>query len=137
MRMLAFCCLWLLAQTPCAGAAETIATGPDVATELWQGRVLTASFKAGMCFSPDGSARGVLLLKHANGEVDEYHLYGKIKNNEFELAHSSGHVFRGKLVSPGQMEGRVKLKNSISLSLKGTRQLDIPLLAADCAPLPQ
>lgn len=116
-------------------AAETIVSNPEVRTEYWQGKVLTATFRAGMCFARDGQARGVLLLRHSSGQVDEYHLYGKISGDEFELSHSSGHIFKGRLVTPDRMEGRVKLKHSISLSLKGERIQNVPLLAEDCAPL--
>lgn len=134
---LVIACLCLIVMPVSIMAAETIVSNPEVRTEYWQGKVLTASFRAGMCFGRDGKARGVLLLKHSNGQVDEYHLYGSIRGDEFELSHSSGHIFKGSLVSPDRMEGRVKLKHSISLGLKGERRLNVPLLAEDCAPLPQ
>lgn len=120
-----------------AGDRAVIVSGPGEVTELWSGKVLTATFRAGMCFSADGRARGVLLLRHANGQEDVYHLKGTIRSNSFDLAHSSGHVFAGRLTGPHSMEGRVTLKNGLRLSLEGTRALDVPLAAEDCAPLPQ
>ncbi len=118
-------------------APRTITSGPGEVTELWTGRVLTATFRAGMCFSADGKARGVLLLRHANGQEDTYHLSGSIRANAFELSHSSGHSFTGRLTGPRSMEGRVRLKNGLRLSLEGERTPDVPLLAEDCAPLPR
>lgn len=128
--------IFLVAVMP-ASAADTIVSNPSETTEFWQGKVLTATFRAGMCHAPDGKARGVLYLRHANGQEDTYHLYGTIKNNEFRLSHSSGHVFSGKFSGGNNLEGKAKLKNGISLSLKGTRTLNVPLVAKDCAPLPQ
>lgn len=116
---------------------KTITSGPGEVTELWTGKVLTATFRAGMCFGADGKARGVLILRHANGQEDTYHLYGGIRANAFDLTHSSGHSFTGRLTGPRSMEGRVRLKNGLSLSLEGERALDVPLVAEDCAPLPR
>lgn len=124
--------LW--AGAPHAGERATISTGNGVATEYWSGKVLSASFRAGMCFEAGGKARGVLILRHANGQEDTYHLYGTVKNNSFELSHGSGHHFQGRL-SDGSMEGQVRLKGGMKLGLKGERKLDVPLLAEDCAPL--
>lgn len=118
-------------------APRTTVTGPEHSTELWEGRVLTATFRAGMCFAPNGAAKGVLLLKHANGQEDAYHLYGRLQDNEFTLTHSSGHFFSGKLTGPDSMEGKVKLKNGLKMSMKGKRIRNAPLLAEDCAPLPK
>lgn len=118
-----------------AQAEETTITGPDHSTELWRGKVLTASFRAGMCFGHDGKARGVLILKHSSGQEDVYHLYGTMKNNEFDLSHSSGHYFSGKLTGPGTMEGKAKLSNGMKLNLKGERLQNVRLKASDCAPL--
>lgn len=119
------------------GDRAVIVSGPGEVTELWNGKVLTATFRAGMCFSADGRARGVLLLRHANGQEDVYHLKGTIRSNAFDLAHSSGHVFSGRLTGPHSMAGTVTLKNGLRLSLEGARALDVPLAAEDCAPLPQ
>lgn len=128
-------CLFALEAAPRGEA--TIETGPDVTTELWDGKVLTATFRAGMCFEKDGRARGVLLLRHSNGQEDTYHLYGALRDDEFYLSHTSGHVFSGKLASPEKMEGKVKLANGLRLSLKGVRHKNVPLAASDCAPLPK
>lgn len=120
-----------------AGGERTITSGGGEVTELWTGKVLTATFRAGMCFGADGKARGVLLLRHANGQEDTYHLHGHIRANAFDLSHGSGHTFTGRLTGPASMEGRVKLKNGLALNLEGTRKPDVPLLADDCAPLPE
>lgn len=114
---------------------NVISSENGIITELWEGTVLTASFKAGMCFTTNGSAYGVLILKHANGSEDIYHLNGSIKNNSFDLAHSSGHYFKGRLTDSNNMEGTVKLNNGLKLSLKGKRILDVPLAKEDCAPI--
>ena len=120
---------FLLALTAQAWAAES-----GEVTELWTGKVLTASFRAGMCFAASGKARGVLILRHANGQEDVYHLYGRIRSNAFDLTHSSGHSFTGKITGSDSMEGRVRLKSGLVLNLKGKRKTDVRL-ARDCAPL--
>ena len=120
-----------------AGAQKTITSGSGEVTELWTGKVLTATFRAGMCFRTDGRARGVLILRHSNGQEDTYHLYGSIRDNAFDLSHGSGHTFTGRITGPRSMEGRVKLKNGLSLNLEGKREQDVPLAAEDCAPLPR
>lgn len=119
-----------------AWCQQTIVTGPERVTELWEGKALTAHFRIGICYSPDGQAQGVMLLRHKNGQEDVYHLYGTLKNNEFYLTHSSGHKISGKLSSPAAMEGKARLSNGLSLKLSGKRQQNVPLLADDCAPLP-
>lgn len=130
-------CLPGLCGSALAADAGTISTGPGVITEYWDGRVLTASFRAGMCFEADGKARGVLILRHSSGKEDVYHLYGAIKNNEFTLRHGSGHEFTGSLNDGGTMEGKVRLANGMRISLKGERHRHAVLAAEDCAPLPQ
>lgn len=115
--------------------ADTLVTGPGVRTEMWNGRVLTAKFRAGMCFEANGKARGVLILRHANGNEDVYHLYGHYNNNAFELSHSSGHHFAGEITGPDSMKGSVKISKGPRLSLSGKRTVDVPLAASDCAPL--
>lgn len=106
------------------------------ATELWEGKVLTASFKVGMCFARDGKARGVLILTHRNGKNDVYHLYGSLKDKHFDLAHSSGHFFKGELTGPEEMKGKVKLSNGLRLTLKGRRTQNARLYGDDCSPVP-
>lgn len=124
-----------MALSPVPSVSETIRSSAQERTEFWEGKVLTASFRAGMCFSRDGKARGVLILRHANGQEDPYHLYGTIRNNEFDLSHSSGHHFAGKLVDAGKMEGRIRLGNGMKWSVKGSRKVDVPLKGPDCAPM--
>ena len=125
--------MFLFAPDP-TSAGEIMRSGPEHTTEYWQGKVLTASFRAGMCFSPNGQARGVLILRHSNGNEDTYHLHGTITNGEFNLSHSSGHHFYGTL-SDNSISGKAKLNRGITLSLKGKRTRNVPLKAQDCAPL--
>ncbi len=131
-----FLLLVFFAASP-AFAVETTATGAEHVTELWEGKALAASFRVGMCHNAKGDAKGVLLLRHANGQEDVYHLYGTLKNNEFSLAHSSGHTFTGRLTGYDRMEGKARLKNGLRLALSGKRILNARLAASDCAPLPR
>lgn len=124
-------CLLLCLAAQAAGAASP---GPGEVGELWQGKVLTASFRVGMCFDSKGKARGVLLLRHRNGQQDAYHLYGTIRNNQFNLSHSSGHQFSGRLVGPEKMEGSVRLANGMKLNLEGARIQNASLAGDDCSP---
>lgn len=130
--------LFILSLTPVSGVAEqkTVNSGDGLLTELWHGKALTATFRVGVCFEKNGAARGVLILRHANGDEDTYHLYGTATGDKFNLSHSSGHHFAGDLSNPAVMEGKVKLKNGLSLTLKGERSKNATLLADDCAPLP-
>lgn len=116
-------------------AQGTLGPEKDRATELWEGKALTAHFRVGICYKPDGQAQGVLVLKHRSGNEDIYHLYGTVKNNEFYLTHSSGHKLSGKLIGPDEMEGKAKLSSGLKLSLSGKRIQNVPLAAPDCAPL--
>ena len=116
---------------------ETVQTGNGLVTELWDGKVLTATFRAGMCFEPTGITKGVLILRHSNGKEDVYHLYGTTFNNEFTLSHGSGHEFNGEFADDNTMKGKVKLANGLRISLKGERHKNVPLAAEDCAPLPR
>lgn len=135
--ILPFLFLCLFAPDCSLGAgAKIIRSGPAERTEQWEGKALTATFRVGMCFSPRGKARGVLILRHANGNEDQYHLYGTINNNVFALSHSSGHYMSGELTGPDSMEGKIRLKNGLRLSLRGRRVQDAPVLAEDCAPAP-
>lgn len=118
-----------------APGAETTRSNSDHSTELWQGSVLTATFRAGMCFGRDGNARGVLILRHKNGKEDTYHLYGRLEGNEFNLSHSSGHHFSGEITGANTIKGSVKLSNGLRLGLSGDRKVNVPLAAEDCAPL--
>lgn len=130
--------LSLLALLPLsAQAVETTVTGPEHTTELWEGKALTASFRVGMCYDAKGKANGVLVLRHRNGQEDIYHLYGTLKNNEFDLSHSSGHHLSGRLTGENSMEGKARLKGGLKLSLSGKRFRNVPLVKSDCAPLPR
>lgn len=129
-----FCTLFLFAAS--SFARDTISTNSNTTTELWEGKALTAVFRVGICYTSKGQARGVLLLRHRNGQEDTYHLNGTLKNGEFFLTHSSGHKLAGNLSGPHEMEGKAKLANGLSLRLKGKRSKDVPLAAPDCAPLP-
>lgn len=131
-----FILILLAASTPSLRAENPyIKPGKEQDTELWEGKILTARFRAGMCFKPDGKAMGVLILTHRNGNEDVYHLYGSMKNNKFNLSHSSGHYFNGELTGPDSMSGLVKLANGMKMSLKGSRKQNVTLKAPDCSPL--
>lgn len=129
-------CVFPILYTKAAGEENPyIKQGKEQNTELWEGKILTARFRAGMCFEPNGKARGVLILTHRTGKEDVYHLYGTMKDNKFDLSHSSGHYFNGELIDPEHMEGNVKLSNGMKMSLKGSRSQNVTLKAPDCAPL--
>lgn len=136
MKKLLLLALLILAPRA-AYCAETTVTGPNHTTELWEGKALTATFRVGMCYDARGKANGVLVLRHANGQEDVYHLYGTLKNNEFQLSHSSGHTLTGRLTANDRMEGKARLKSGLKMSLSGSRQRNARLAAADCAPLPR
>ncbi len=114
------------AQGRCADAGES--------TELWEGKVLSATFAAGICTKPGGAVRGVFLLTHRSGDTDVYHVYGYRDGNMVEVRHPSGHVFRAEVAPDGTLEGRARIKNRISLTLKGRSTPGVPL-SDDCAPL--
>lgn len=133
MVAILLCCLY---GAPALGADTTVTNDQHI-TELWEGKALTARFRVGICYQKKGRAMGVLLLRHANGQEDVYHLYGTLENNEFNLSHSSGHHLSGKLTGADSMQGKAKLKNGLSFSLSGKRYVNVPLIASDCAPLPQ
>lgn len=105
-------------------------------TELWTGSLYSSNFRAALCFSAQGAVRGVLLLQLANGKTDVYHIVGKVKNNEIEAWHSSGHAFKGHLVSSDKVEGVISLKNGMKITVDGKRLQDVPV-TEDCSPLPQ
>jgi hypothetical protein len=116
-----------------APAAAT-AQQPVEATELWTGSIYTSSYRAGLCFSPGGTIRGVLRLRLKNGKVDVYHFAGVIRGNDIEASHSSGHKFRGELAAPDRVEGVIALKNGMKIEISGRRERDAPLAPEDCAP---
>lgn len=103
--------------------------------EVWTGSVLSATFRIGMCTRSDGTARGVFLLTHKNGDTDVYHLHGHIRDLDIEVRHGSGHVLKANLNDPAEVRGSMRLKNGMRFSLKGKRHYNAPV-SADCAPLP-
>ena len=111
--------------------------GPVEVTELWAGSLYSSTYKVGLCFSADGKVRGVVHLRLYNGKVDVYHIEGSVQNNEIQARHSSGHTFKGRLVSASKVEGVIKVKNGMSVRLEGSRTHDVPLAPENCAPLPQ
>ena len=114
-----------------------LAAGPVEVKELWTGSLYSSTYRVGVCFSADGSVRGVVHLRLYNGKVDVYHIVGSVRNNEIEARHSSGHTFKGRLVSANRVEGVIKLKSGMKVQLEGTRTHDVPLAPENCAPLPQ
>ena len=109
--------------------------GPVEVRELWTGSLYSSTYRVGLCFSADGNVRGVVYLRLYNGKVDVYHIVGSVKNNEVRARHSSGHAFKGRLVSNDKVEGTITLKNGMKVQLEGKRTLDVPLAPENCAPL--
>ena len=110
---------------------------PVEVRELWTGSLYSSTYKVGVCFSADGNVRGVVQLRLYNGQVDVYHIVGSVQNNEVQARHSSGHTFKGRLVSGDKVEGTIKLKNGMKVQLEGKRTHDVPLAPENCAPLPE
>ncbi len=124
-------------QEPPEALPPELAEGPVEVRELWTGSLYSSTYKVGLCFSADGKVRGVVHLRLYNGKVDVYHIVGSVQNNEIQARHSSGHTFKGRLVSASKVEGVIKLKNGKKVRLEGTRTHDVPLAPENCAPLPQ
>ena len=118
-----------VASEPSGGAVEV--------RELWTGSLYSSTYRVGLCFSADGNVRGVVYLRLYNGKVDVYHIVGSVKNNEVRARHSSGHAFKGRLVSNDKVEGTITLKNGMKVQIEGKRTLDVPLAPENCAPLPE
>ncbi|MDR1659562.1 MAG: hypothetical protein LBR94_04360 [Desulfovibrio sp.] len=129
LKISAFVLLLQLFAPTAATAQQSVET-----TELWTGSIYTSSYRAGLCFSPQGTIRGVLRLRLKNGKVDVYHFAGVIHGYEIEASHSSGHKFRGELVAPDRVEGVIVLKNGMKIEISGRRERDVPLVPEDCAP---
>ena len=130
------------AQGADASAASAAQEQPDSGNpvevrELWTGSLYSSTYRVGVCFSAQGKVRGVVHLRLYNGKVDVYHIDGTVQNNEIEAHHSSGHKFKGRLVSADAVEGVISLKNGMNVRLEGKRTHDAPLAPEDCAPLPQ
>ncbi len=111
------------------------APGSEESVEVWSGSILSATFRVGMCTRPDGALRGVFLLTHKNGNTDVYHLYGRVRDLEFEARHASGHVIWGDLSDPGTVRGKMRIKGGMKFSFEGKRQYNARV-SADCTPLP-
>lgn len=110
---------------------------PVEVRELWTGSLYSSTYRVGVCVSAQGTVRGVVHLRLYNGKVDVYHIDGTVRNNEIEARHSSGHTFKGRLVSADTVEGVISLKNGMNVRLEGKRTHDVQLAPEDCAPLPQ
>ena len=119
--------------TPPQPAANT----PVEVRELWTGSLYSSTYRVGVCVSAQGAVRGVVHLRLYNGKVDVYHIDGTVQNNDIEAHHSSGHKFKGRLVSADKVEGVISLKNGMNIKLEGKRAHDVELVPEDCAPLPQ
>ena len=122
-----------------AGASGALgASGAPVEVrELWTGSLYSSTYRVGVCISAQGTVRGVVQLRLYNGKVDVYHIDGTVLNNDIEAHHSSGHKFKGRLVSADSVEGVISLKNGMNVRLEGKRAHDVELAPEDCAPLPQ
>ena len=119
-------------------AQESAASGSPVEVrELWTGSLYSSTYRVGVCFSAQGKVRGVVHLRLYNGKVDVYHIDGTVQNNDIEAHHSSGHKFKGRLVSADTVEGVISLKNGMNVRLEGKRVHDVELAPEDCAPMPQ
>ena len=118
-------------------APPAVNNAPFEVRELWTGSLYSSTYRVGVCFSAQGTVRGVVHLRLYNGKVDVYHIDGTVRNNEVEAHHSSGHTFKGRLVSADTVEGVISLKNGMNVRLEGRRIHDAQLAPEDCAPLPQ
>ena len=119
-------------------AQESAASGSPVEVrELWTGSLYSSTYRVGVCVSSQGKVRGVVQLRLYNGKVDVYHIDGTVQNNDIEAHHSSGHKFKGRLVSADTVEGVISLKNGMNVRLEGKRVHDVELAPEDCAPMPQ
>lgn len=105
-------------------------------TEVWEGKVLSATYRVGMCTRADGTVRGVFLLTHRSGETDVYHLNGSVRDHSLTARHHSGHELTADLRDPSTVRGKMRLKNGMSFSLDARRHPNAPV-TDDCAPLPR
>lgn len=123
--------------SPAAGQEAEVSGSPVEVRELWTGSLYSSTYRVGVCFSADGKVRGAVHLRLYNGKVDVYHIDGTVQNKDIEAHHSSGHKFKGRLVSADKVEGVISLKNGMNIKLEGKRAHDVELVPEDCAPLPQ
>ena len=122
---------------PTAAQKSDASGSPVEVRELWTGSLYSSTYRVGVCVSAQGNVRGVVQLRLYNGKVDVYHIDGTVQNNEIEAHHSSGHKFKGRLVTADTVEGVISLKNGMNIKLEGNRAHDVELAPEDCAPLPQ
>ncbi len=103
--------------------------------ELWTGELYTSTYKAGACLDPKGAIHGVLIVRLKNGEEDIYHFRGtRDIKGIIRLKHNDGHTFKGQFDNATSISGDIDLANGFSVSLKGTRQQNVPL-GPHCRPL--
>jgi len=108
---------------------------PNKIQEIWQGKIYTSTYRAGVCIDVKGQIQGVLKLRTSKGDVDTYHFFGHIKNGKIFAKHSSGHIFKGKFISDSKVGGKITLKSGYKVALKGKRLKNVQLTTS-CAPLP-
>ncbi|MEG2172929.1 MAG: hypothetical protein RRY29_06685 [Desulfovibrionaceae bacterium] len=124
---------------PQASAHQESKTEPTTLAEereLWSGSLYTSTYRAGACIAPDGTVRGVLLLRTSSGAVDTYHFSGKRENGSIQAQHSSGHAFLGSFPSDTIITGTITLKSGRTITLSGMRQRGVEL-DESCRPLPK
>ncbi len=105
--------------------------------ELWTGSLYTSTYRIGLCVKPSGEARGVVLLRLRNGDVDVYHVKGAVQNGRITARHHSGHRFEGKYTSPDTVDGAITLRSGRTVSLTAKRTPHARLTGDDCRPLPE
>ena len=119
------------------GDASAAPAAKEERRELWTGSLYTSTYRIGLCVKPSGEARGVVLLRIYNGDVDVYHVEGTVRNGRITARHHSGHTFEGKYDSSDRASGTITLKSGRRISLKAKRTPDARLTEDDCRPLPE
>lgn len=127
VAVLLLCCV-------CGFAVDVQGADGAERTEVWEGKMYSSTFRAGMCVAPDGRARGVLLLRRRSGAVDTYHFYGEERRGRISVKHSSGHRLEVRRSAPGTVEGELHLANGMNLSFEAVRTVP-GRVSDDCAPL--
>ncbi len=122
---------------PAPGDASAAPAAQEERRELWTGSLYTSTYRIGLCVKPSGEARGVVLLRIYNGDVDVYHVEGTVRNGRITARHHSGHTFEGTYDSPDRVSGTITLKSGRRISLKAKRTPDARLTGDDCRPLPE
>ena len=118
-------------------AASAASPAGEERRELWTGSLYTSTYRIGLCVAPTGEARGVVLLRIYNGDVDVYHVEGVVRNGRITARHHSGHRFEGKYTSPDTVDGVITLKSGRKVSLTAKRTPHARLTGDDCRPLPE